>query len=162
TVGDWLTHWLAVAVKPPARRLNTYLGYEARVRLDLIPALGHHRLAQLQPAHVEQWLRDARAGHLGPRTIQYAHAVLRTAREHALRQGLVYRNVAKLVEGIRAPRAEVQPLEPETVNAVLAAAAGDPLEAFYVLAITTGLRRGELLGLQWADVDLDAGELRVC
>ncbi len=62
---------------------------------------------------------------------------------------------------MRVERPEVEPLEPERLRAVLAAAQGDPWEAFYVLAIATGLRRGELLRLQWEDVDLDAGELRV-
>src|SRR5262249_10315369 len=129
TVGEWLPHWLEVAVKPPARRRNTYVGFEVRTRRDILPALGHHRLAQLPPPHAERWLRDLRTRRLAPRTIQYEHAVLRTALEHALRQGLVYRNVAKLVAGVRAPQDEVQPLEPETVNAVLTAAAGDRLEA---------------------------------
>jgi integrase len=161
TVAQWVTHWLDVAVKPPARRRNTYLGYEVRVRQDIIPCLGHHRLAHLQPHHVEEWLRGLRERYAAPRTVQYAHAVLRAALEHALRQGLVMRNVAKLVEGVRVERPEVEPLEPETVGALLAAAEGDPLEAFYVVAIATGLRRGELLGLQWADVDLTAGEMHV-
>ncbi len=161
TVEQWLTHWLDVAVRPPARRLNTYIGYEVRVRLDIVPALGHYRLAHLQPSDVAQWLQGQRESGHAPRTIQYAHAILRAALEAALRQGLVYRNVAKLVEGVRLDRAEVEPLEPETVSRVLAAAQGDPWEAFYVVAIATGLRRGELLGLQWDDVDLDAGEVRV-
>ncbi|SRR5579884_377823 len=161
TVAQWLNHWLEVAVKPPARRLNTYLGYEVRVRKDLLPYLGQHKLAHLQPHHVETWLRGMRAGRQAPRTIQYAHAVLRAALAHAQRQGLVQRNVAKLVEGVRVERPAVEPLEPETVNALLAAARGDALEAFYVVALATGLRRGELLGLRWEDVDLEHGELRV-
>jgi integrase len=132
-----------------------------RVRQDILPCLGHHRLAHLQPHHVEEWLRALREQYAAPRTVQYAHAVLRAALERALRQGLVMRNVAKLVEGVRVERPEVEPLEPETVGALLAAAQGDPLEAFYVVAIATGLRRGELLGLQWPDVDLTAGELHV-
>src|SRR5205823_10129628 len=70
-------------------------------------------------------------------------------------------NVATLVEGVRVERPEVEPLEPEAVEQLLTAAHGDPLEAFYVVALATGLRRGELLGLQWADVDLEQAELRV-
>src|SRR5215211_1659149 len=93
-------------------------------------ASGHHRLAQLHPGDVEKWLQGQRESGHAPRTVQYAHAVLRAALEHALRQGLVYRNVAKLVEGVRVERPEVEPLEPETVDAVLAAVQGDPWEAF--------------------------------
>jgi integrase len=65
--------------------------------------------------------------------------------EHALRQGFVQRNVAKLVEGVRVER---PPVEPDVVTGMLGAVAGDPLEAFYVVALATGLRRGELLGLR--------------
>jgi integrase len=161
TVAQWLAHWLDVAVKPPARRLNTYIGYEVRVRQDIVPVLGQHKLAHLQPSDVEQWLQGQRETGHAARTIQYAHAVLRAALEHALRQGLVFRNVAKLVEGVRVERSEVEPLEPETINAVLTAVAGDPWEAFYVVAIATGLRRGELLGLRWDDVDMESAEVRV-
>jgi integrase len=161
TLAQWLPHWLEVAVKPPARRLNTYLGHETRIRKDLLPHLGHHRLAHLQPHDVETWVRALQAHGYAPETVRYSLAVLRTALEHALRQGLVARNVAKLVEGVHVERAEVEPLEPEAINALLTAAQGDRYEAFYVLALATGLRRGELLGLHWEDVDLDAGELRV-
>jgi integrase len=160
TVSQWLTHWLETVVRP-SRRLNTYLGYKTRIEKDILPHLGSRRLAHLQPAEVEAWLSQLRASVQAPRTSQYAHAVLRTALTHALRQGLVARNVAKLVEGVRVERPEVEPLEPDIVNKVLAAVQGDPLEAFYVVALATGLRRGELLGLRWEDVDLEAGELRV-
>ena len=78
----------------------------------------------------------------------YSHAVLRAALTHALRQGLVARNVANLVAGVRVERPEVEPLEPEAIGQLLDAARGDKLEALYVLAVSTGLRRGELLGLQ--------------
>src|SRR5262249_34908018 len=67
TVAEWVPHWLAVAVKPPARRLNTYVGYEVRVRRDILPYLGHHRLARLQPHDVEKWLQALREREYTPR-----------------------------------------------------------------------------------------------
>jgi integrase len=161
SVGQYFGHWLDVAVKPPAQRPETYRGYEANVRLHILPYLAKFSLAKLQPYHIERWMLALRAKGLSPRTVQYCHAVLRAGLQHALRQGLVQRNVAKLVEGPKLERPEVEILEPEQVVRVLEAVRGDRFEAFYVLAITTGLRRGELLGLRWADIDLERAEIRI-
>lgn len=160
TLAAHLQHWIEAVVRPNRRR-STYIGYEVNVRLHIVPHLGAYRLTQLQPHHVEEWLSTLRESSLSPRTVQYAHAVLRAGLEHALRQDLIARNVAKLVEGVRVERADVQPLEPEQVHALLKAAEGDRLEALYVLAVYSGLRRGELLGLEWNALDLDAEEMRV-
>jgi integrase len=73
----------------------------------------------------------------------------------------VFRNVAEAVTPPRTARREIAPLTSEQVRALLDAARGDKLEALYVLAVTTGMRQGELLGLQWKDVDLDGGTLKV-
>ncbi|MER6591758.1 tyrosine-type recombinase/integrase [Micromonospora purpureochromogenes] len=89
------------------------------------------------------------------------HAVLRNALQHAMREELVSRNVAKLVR-IPSPRYKVgKGLSVDQVCKILAAAAGHRLHALYVVAATMGLRRGELVGLRWSDVDLDEGTLRV-
>jgi integrase len=96
-----------------------------------------------------------------PRTVQMVHAVLRNAVEHAVREELVPRNVVKLVR-VPAPHYEVGTgLSLAEARRLLAAVRADRLQAVYVLALSAGLRRGELLGLRWADVDLDGGELHV-
>jgi integrase len=98
---------------------------------------------------------------VSPRTVQMVHAVLRNAVEHAVREELVPRNVVKLVR-VPAPHYEVGTgLSLAEARRLLAAVRGDRLQAVYVLALSAGLRRGELLGLRWADVDLDGGELHV-
>lgn len=84
------------------------------------------------------------------------HAILRRALVTVERWGLASRNVAKLVDPPRIPRHEIRPLTPEQARLLLDAAVGDRLEALYVTALATGLRQGELLGLRWEDVDLDA------
>lgn len=95
------------------------------------------------------------------RQIQFVHAVLRNALQHAMREELVSRNVAKLVR-IPSPRYKVgKGLSVDQVRKILAAAAGHRLHALYVVAATMGLRRGELVGLRWSDLDLDEGTLRV-
>ncbi|GAA4564552.1 hypothetical protein GCM10023176_10760 [Micromonospora coerulea] len=95
------------------------------------------------------------------RRIQFVHAVLRNGLQHAMREELLSRNVAKLVR-VPSPRYKVgKGLSVDHVRKILAAAAGHRLHALYVVAATMGLRRGELVGLRWSDVDLDEGTLRV-
>ena len=95
------------------------------------------------------------------RTVQYIHTTLRKALQDAVTDELIPRNVA---DGIKAPsprKKELNPLSPEQARMLLEAIHDDPLEALYVLAIHRGLRQGELLGLKWDDVDLEAGTLQV-
>lgn len=83
------------------------------------------------------------------------------ALKQAARWGACVRNVAGLVTPPRMPHHEMRSLAPDQARACLAAAAGDQLEALYLLAVTTGMRQGELLGLRWRDLDLEAGSVRV-
>ena len=93
--------------------------------------------------------------------VQSIHAVLRNALESAVREEIIPRNVAKLVQ-VSAPRYKVnRGLTAHQAKATMAAAAGHRLSALYVLALFLGLRRGELLGLRWQDVDLDEAKLEV-
>ena len=98
---------------------------------------------------------------LSPRTVQMIHAVLRNAIEHAVREEVVPRNVVKLIR-VPTPQYEVGTgLSVEQARSVLAAVERDRFRALYVAALVLGLRKGELLGLRWEDVDLAAGELHV-
>ena len=93
--------------------------------------------------------------------MQYIHTTLRKALQDAVSDGLIPRNVA---EGIKAPKPkkkDIKPLSPEQARTFLQAVHGDRLEALYSLAVHRGLRQGELLGLRWEDVDLEAGKLQV-
>ena len=87
--------------------------------------------------------------------------MIHKALDNALRLGLVQRNVADLVHPPRIKRQEMSTLSAQQARLLLAAAEGERFEALFVLAVTTGMREGELLGLQWADVDFDGGMLRV-
>jgi integrase len=93
--------------------------------------------------------------------VQIIHATLYKALKQAVKWSLLPRNVADSVDPPKAPRREIKPLNEEQVKRLLKAAEGDKLEALYVLAITTGMRSGELLGLQWKDLDLPAGIVQV-
>ncbi|WP_432486898.1 tyrosine-type recombinase/integrase [Kineococcus sp. SYSU DK018] len=160
TVGAYLETWLRDVAAPKVRPA-TYRGYEMYVRRHLVPGLGRKRLSRLSPADVRAFLADRRAAGLSPASVKQVHAILRTALQHAVREDLLPRNVARLVVVPNAPRHEWQPLSIEEARALLDAARGDRLYPLWAVALAVGLRRGEALGLRWCDVDLDAGLLHV-
>lgn len=159
TVGAYLEGWL-VAVRPTIRP-TTYVSYAGHVRRHIAPTLGRISLARLTPQDVRRLLAARLAAGLSARTVEYIHAVLRRALGGALRDGLVARNVATLVDPPRVRRHEIRPLTPDEARHFLEAIRGDRLEALYTVALACGLRQGEALGLRWEDVDVDAGTLTV-
>jgi integrase len=160
TLEVFLGQWLSEVVKPRVRPW-TYKGYEVLVRVHIQPRLGKTRLDRLTPAQVQALMNAKLEAGLSPKTVQYMRGVLRTALGQALKWGLVHRNVADLVDGPKVERHEIQPFGPAEARTLLAAVAGDRLEALYSVALASGLRQGEALGLRWQDVDLDEGLLHV-
>jgi integrase len=160
TVGEYLDRWLSDSVRDTVRQ-RTYERYEQLVRVHIAPALGHSKLKNLTPAHVRGLYRSKLDAGLSARTVQYIHRTLSKALKQAVDDRLIPRNAAASVKPPQPRRAEIQPLDQEQVRAFLAAVTDERLEALYVVAITAGLRQGELLGLKWEDVDLDAGTLQV-
>ncbi len=96
-----------------------------------------------------------------PRTVQYIHRTLSKALKQAADDGLVPRNAAASVKPPQPRKEEIRPVSGDQVRALFAAVSCDRLEALYVVAVTSGLRQGELLGLRWEDVDLDGGVIQV-
>lgn len=160
TVQEYLDAWLEHSKRGKVRP-TTYTRISGIVRNHINPRIGHTRLQALTPQQVEQLLNDARAAGLSSRTVQYLHAVLRNALNQAVRWGLVPRNVASLVRPPQAVHQPIQPWTAEQARQFIATVRDERLEALYVLALTTGLRQGEVLGLRWEDIDLDAGALTV-
>ncbi|WP_211229363.1 tyrosine-type recombinase/integrase [Nakamurella lactea] len=118
------------------------------------------KLAALTPRHVQQLVAGLRAK-VSAATVIKVHGVLRNALGDAERMDLVPRNVAKAVRPASLPRTERRALTPDEAGRLLRSLNGDRLEAVFVVAIGTGLRRGEILGLRWSDVDLDTRSLFV-
>ena len=160
SVGDFLDQWLSEVVKPNVRPW-TLKGYEVHVRLHLKPTIGKVQLDKLTPLHVQQLLNGKIASGMSPKSVRYIRGTLRTALNQAVHWGLISRNAASLVASPRVPHYEIQPLTPVEARLFLAAIKGDRLEALYSVALTMGLRQGEALGLEWKDVDLELGYLRV-
>ncbi len=159
TVGTYLAGWLAGAeatVRPRTRD-----SYRQIVRTHLIPRLGRIAITKLGPQQVQRMYGDLLAAGLSPKTIGNVHGVLHRALQQAFRWRLLPTNVADLVDPPRVPRREMKALSPDQARDVLRAAEDDPLEALYRLAISAGLRQGELLALRWPDLDLDRGAVRV-
>ncbi|UYB40607.1 site-specific integrase [Streptomyces sp. Je 1-4] len=158
-LAEWLPYWLDNVIKPNRKR-STYSKYAMHVRLYLVPLLGTKRLETLGPRHVRVFLADV-ARKSSPATAKEAHRVLRTALTAATREELVTRNVASLVEAPKVVSRETMPWSLDETLTFLEEARRDPLYAAFVLAIAMGLRRGEVLGLRWSDVDLDGRVIRI-
>src|SRR5919199_15354 len=159
-IGEYLTRWLEDSVKDTVSK-RTYERYEQIVRVHLKPALGRIKLKALTPTHVRGLYREKLNSGLASRTVNYIHTSLHKALKQAVADGLIPRNVTEAVKAPKPARKEVHPLSQEQAKAFLRAARGDRLEALYVLAVSTGMREGELLGLRWDDIDLEASKLSV-
>ena len=159
TMIQYMEGWLE-SVKASLRP-RTWERYEEIIRLRVNPVLGNLRLGRLAPEHLQRLYSGRLESGLSPGSVRQIHAVLRRALGQAARWGLVARNVATLVTPPRRSRQEMTAFGPEQVRTLLDAVAGDRLEALYVLAVTTGMRQGEILGLRWRDVDLDDGSVQV-
>ncbi|MFF5082486.1 tyrosine-type recombinase/integrase [Actinoplanes sp. NPDC000266] len=185
-LNEYLPYWLTTYVSE--LKATTGRGYESAVRLHLLPALGTKRLDSLQIKHVRDFLSSFRnkclccaskadakrppekqccsagnccAHYPSARQIQYVRDVLRNALQQAVREELISRNVATLVR-VPSPRYKIgKSLSVDQVRALLKATEGHRLYPLYVVAATMGLRRGELLGMRWSDLDLDNGTLTV-
>jgi integrase len=159
TLGDYLDRWLNDSVRDTVRD-TTFERYEQIVRMHIKPALGRIKLKNLTPTHVRGLYKEKLQSR-SPRTVQYIHVTLHKALKQAVNDGLIPRNATEAVKPLQVRREEIHPLTPEQVNALLSAARGARLGALYMLAIHTGLRQGELLGLKWEDVNLEEGTLQV-
>ena len=159
TVGQFLTQWLE-GYKPIVR-IRTYERYEEIVRLHLVPVLGHIQLQKLAPQHVRALYAQKLKEGLSPTSVNTIHAMLHKALDDAIRWNLLVRNVCDAVSPPRRERYEICPLTLEQAQQFLTAARGHSLEALFVLALSTGMRRGELLGLKWQDINFQARMLQV-
>ncbi|MCC7019990.1 MAG: site-specific integrase [Ardenticatenales bacterium] len=160
TVSQYLSQWLETSVKPSVRP-NTYESYAMHVRLHLTPALGRLRLSHVTPQHVQDMMNKTLARGLSPNTVLHIRATLRKALGQAVKWGMIQRNVATLVDPPKLTKHVVEPMSAERAGEILAAVRGHRLEGLFVVALTTGLRQGEALGLKWSDVDLDTRLLSV-
>jgi len=160
-LADYLDRWLD-SIEDTLRE-RTWQRHEEITRLHLKPTIGSVRLDKLNALEVQSLYRSKLDSGLSPRTVQIIHATLYKALKQAVRWSLVPRNVCEVVVPPRVPKSEIHPLDARQAKKLLDTARDTQLYYYplYVLAVTTGMRSGEILGLQWRDVDLDAGRLQV-
>jgi integrase len=159
-VEEFMNRWLTDSVRDTVRS-TTFERYEQISRKHIVPEVGRVKLKALTPAHVRGLYRQKLELGLSPRTVQYIHVTLHKALKQAVRDGLIPRNATEAVKPPQVRREEMRPLTAEQVKVLFEAAKDDRFEALYILAVTTGLRQGELLGLKWDDIDLEVGTLQV-
>jgi integrase len=161
TFADWLEHWLTT-IAVGRVRASTFQGYESKIRVHIVPQLGHQQLDRLQPEHLEAFYAQlvTRAGLSGSSAL-ICHRIIARALKVAQQRGRVARNVALLVDPPRAVQREVRPLTPDEARRLLSTAQGKRNGARWSVALALGLRQGEALGARWEHVDLDAGVWRV-
>ena len=128
---------------------------------QIIPHLGAHKLQHLKPEHVQQWHGTLIGEGLSPRTVGHAHRVLQLVLQCSVKNGTAARNVAAVHKPPKVEQTEIEILTADQITDVRTKLEGHALYPIASLALATGMRRGELLALQWGDVDLDSGTLRV-
>ncbi len=179
SVGEYLEHWLTHAESTVSVR--TYERYRDIVRLHLSPALGTIKLGQLKPMHISSYYSQAlKTGRLpshkkrqpgepaepkrglSAQTVRHHHRVLHLALKQAVRWQMLASNPADAVTPPRPERRDMTTLDESQTAALLRDLVGTRMYVPVLLAVTTGLRRGELLALRWGDIDLDSGALSVC
>ena len=160
TLGQYLEFWLE-NVQKPAIRINHYINTRTIMNLHILPALGRVQLQQLTAQQVQSLYAQKLSEGKSAKTIHHIHGILHKALAQATRWRLISRNVCDDVELPRIARYEYQTLTAAQAQRLLELARGHRLEVLLALALTTGMRHGELLGLHWQDINFDYGTLQV-
>jgi integrase len=160
TFGEWLTFYIDTIASARVRP-STLAGYRGYVKRHILPALGHHRIDKLQPEHLETFYRVSLEGGMAASSVLQMHHIISRSLKIAHRRGRVGRNVATLVDAPSVTREEIEPLSASDARAILGYSREQRNSARWGVALSLGLRQGEALGLQWADIDFDKGLLRV-
>ena len=170
-LGDWLDFWYQ-GYKKANLRPNTQMSYERRIYQHIIPALGGVQLDKLTTAEIQQFYFDLKQGGrllrtelygegLSDQTVRGIHTTLHAALSKAVDERLIFRNPS---DGCKLPPAnprEMKVLTPEEIQRLLIQAKEDGCFELLLLELSTGLRRGEILALQWDDLNFKTGVLRV-
>ncbi len=159
TVSEFLFEWIDRG--KPGIQDRTRESYRWTLIQYVLPRLGDRRLDQLSPMEIQDLYNALSEKGLSPRTVRYAHSILRSALAQAVRWRVLNGNPADLVELPAKKPKEMRALSPEEASTFLEAIQGDRWEALWELLLVTGLQPGEALGLKWSDVDWEGGRLRV-
>lgn len=160
TLNQYLDRWLELCARPRLRA-KSLKDYEGLLRRYVRPRLGSKALASISALDIQTLYRDLLVRSLSARSIRYAHAVLRSALKQAMRSNLILSNRADSVDLPRQERRQIGVLTVEQARTFVKAIAGHPHSALFALALTTGMRPSEYLGLTWNDLNLDRGTVSI-
>lgn len=160
TVKEFLEQWLEEAVRPGVRQ-STFVRYDSIIRLHIFPYIGGLKLNQLSSNHIQKFYGFLRQNNRSPRTIQLVHVLLSKSFNQALRWNTITANPCALVSKPKVLKKSMKFWTAEQLSHFLEQAKKDRLYGLYVLAITSGLRLGELFGLKWTDLNIDNRTLAI-
>lgn len=164
TVSQWLDEWLLLYCKD--LKPLTISGYKSKIETRIKPYLGDSQLTALNNVQLQRYYNTLQAGDkdhraLSPKSIQNVHGILHKALEQAVVAGILVNNPADHIRLPKIKKPELQPIMDDNVSKFLTAIKEDEFEKFFIVALFSGLRQSELIGLQWDDVDFDTGTLTV-
>jgi len=160
TLGQWLTQWLK-AYKKPSLEVTSYANYEQQVNQHIIPELGGISLKKLQRIRVQEFFNQ-KGVDLSPSTLALIKAILVNALKMAVIDGYIVKSPAMSIKLPTIKAKDVKPLDKEEIGKLLETARAQRIYSMIYLAIHTGMRKGEIAGLRWQDVDLKTGMINVC
>ena len=160
TVADWLNTWLN-DYKKMELRPTTWESYKIQINTHITPAIGELNIQELHPNHLQKLYNEKLESGLSPRSVRYIHTVMHGALKQAVKNQLLLRNVSEATTLPRRNKSQARALTLQEQNDFLAAAEGDRLCPAFIVLMATGLRRGELLGLRWRNVDFDNNSLTI-
>jgi integrase len=165
TVNEWLTVWLEVYcenLKP-----QTVLDYQQRCKRYIIPNIGKVQLSALSPVQVQKFCNRLSEGYegqapLAPKSVKNIHGILHSALKQAVLSGVLTSNPADNIKLPKCRKPELKPLMDDDITRFLEQIRGEKFQRLFIVDLFTGLRQSELLGLEWGDIDFEAGEIHVC
>ncbi len=160
-MATFFTSWLAQ--KQMNIRPGTYKTYRWLVNYHIIPQLGQIKMVNVSPQHLVSMYERLGSGEkrLSPQTINHVHKILHDALETAVKWELLVKNVARLVKPPQIPKSQTKTWTDEELMQFLDFTKNSRYHIIFLLAATTGMRRGEVLGVKWEDIDLTTGKLSV-
>ncbi|MFD1150466.1 tyrosine-type recombinase/integrase [Saccharothrix hoggarensis] len=160
-VSEWLTHWVE-NIAAPSVRYKTLEGYRTAVYKHVVPALGQRWMDQTEAEHIEKlYAKMLRSGDFKPGTVHQVHRTARTAWREAKKRKVIRDNPFDLVKAPRLEEEEIEPFEPEEVQALMTAALARRNGVRFILALSLGTRKGESLGFRWSRLNTTTKVLRV-
>ena len=159
TVGEWLNTWISEYTadwKP-----LTVSNYSKQIKKHLIPRLGAAKLEDLDTHTIQLFYNSLTKSGLAPKTVKNIHGVLHAALEQAISNGYISKNPTAGCKLPKVVRPEIKPLEPEEIARMLKEAKKDAYDNLFIVAMFTGMRQGELLGLSWDNVNFKTGQITI-